>query len=689
MTTQSLFLLGLLFCQSTWATTAPNKSDTEFAFVLLHGDMDYGERSFHKFTTLTPIEKERLVPYFCAEVDNPDERVRDNAASLLTEIGPTAMPCLTEALKDKSDGVKFHVLWGLPKLPRLRESDKATQDNILHLLESPNPNLRRESVIALGKVGYPSKETIETLKNIYRTDAGLKSHAACALAEIGDLEEGLPLLQKDIQNNINCIGRLGAKARPLIPDLISLGKNNMSEGLIITLGKIGKDAAPTLPLLIAEFNKGGYNRTYCANAIVSIGVATKDVVSIIDLISRYSFGTDAPSFSSFGEKDAKRIFPALLEADRKLLEENTKQGNSCTLTWADQRSVELAPHIKDELLTVFASPQPAYCGMFRALAKLGPEAAKPIASYLKHDNNVVRLYAVNALKEMGPQAADALPELLEFIKESHKNRYNDLNAVNYAYETVGRIGEKAFPHLQKILASDTSSTWPLHAMGYMPAQERIIEYILSYAKHPNHGLRLKALETLKRLHAYPGKCVPVLIDAMNDSDSVISNEAVRTLETFGTEAKSAIPALKKKLNDAVQSKDANQILSLAQALNLINDSSMEVNNLVLSALASIDLKGRLQQINVFKKIGRIPDKYVNGIFEQISTLDGYGAALITEQLIDSKLLTDKQLISLMNADNVGITNAAFQILCETGTQEAKDACIKYARSPKNPHRFSK
>lgn len=672
-----IFLLFFLVLQPI-VKAEITQPDKEISFVLLHADMDYGERTWRRFNNSPLAEKEKLLPLLCAGVNDPDERVRENAVGNLLGIGEKALPCLTQALDDKSDGVKFHTLMGLPKLT---EKDSKTQEAIIKLLESGNPNIRRTAIETLGKAGFPSKEAISALKQKYNSnDDGFRSYAACALANIGDLTEALPLLQKDLANNVTCIGWLGPKASQLIPGMVDLAKKDMSYSLVIALGRMGKDAEPALPLLVKELLYGKEPR-WAAAGIINIGVATDDVLQIIDRIGPHTRLTPPASFASFGEKGAQRIFPKLMEI-RKTSKEKE---------WIDTRLYEMSPYLKPELLSLFKSSTPVDSELFRIIAKSGPKAARPIASYLKNKNNVVRLNAVNALKEMGPQAADVIPELIDFIRVPRVTSisgypYEDLNARTYAYETVGRIGKKALPYLQKILTSDNPETWAASAVGYMPADKKAVELILPFTLHPNKDLRLESIRSVARMHAYPSICIPALIKALDDTEIEVSDAAIVALEAYGPRAKSAIPALKIKLSEALKKRNTNRTYILAHALNTISVNSKETDKLVLSALLRIDPYGKLDQISVFQKIGQIPEEHVKAFFNNIPSLSGADQAVTIERLINSRIIKDKYLIDLLQDNNSTIASAAYEVLCETGTEAALKACREYASSDINPYR---
>ena len=689
-----VLLLVLSVSGDMRAIAGINRNDAEFAYVLLHSDMDYGERSVHKFESFSQEEKDRLRPLFCEGINNPDLKVRERAVNLLSVVGNSALPCLVEALKNKS--VKaFTVLWALPKNGPL---PKDVEREVIKLLEDPDRNIQREAITALGNSQNYSQDAANAIKRkLASKDNVLRPYIVCSLGLMGDLQDSLPMLRQAIRDGdegaIVCAGKIGPKASPLVPDIIARGKEKISDSIIISLGKIGKDAAPGLPLLVKVLKKGQENigTAYAVDAIINIGIATDDVVEVMDrLLPFYRFRWPKPTFSNFGPKDSRKLFPKIVELI------SSSQDSSFKVDVVPALS-DMAPQLKGELLSLFKTTSPVDSTMFAAVAKCGPEAAKPIASYLSDENNGVRLDAVNALKTMGPEAADAIPELLKFINTRYDN---DLNAGYYAYETMGVIGEKAFPNLRAALDSPKPQSWPIVSLGAMVPNKEINKMLISLLNNSDPVVREEAVHSLQRLHNSPMETVPALIKTLEDTNGRVSAAAVRALEPFGVDAKSAIPSLKKQLNAALQGNEPWRTYLLLKVLGSLEASSDKVDELLISALLNFKVRSSPENVRaeIFEKITILPGKYKQKLLSFVKLpsepeMPAWSSerelTAILGVLSKSRLIEVQELVDMMSGDKVTLANAAFATVCEVGTVEARDACEKFARSPKNPRRFSK
>jgi HEAT repeat protein len=124
-----------------------------------------------------------------------------------------------------------------------------------------------------------------------------------------------------------------------------------------------------------------------------------------------------------------------------------------------------------------------------------------------------RLWAIMTIAEIGPDAHQAVPPLIECFKDKRERlRYK-------ASEAVGKIGPKAIPLLVKSLESDNVHVrrWSAYALGEM--------------------------------HAGAKEAIPALLEAVKDQDSKVRAAAVAALGAMGPAAKTAIPAGTRLLRD--------------------------------------------------------------------------------------------------------------------------------------------
>jgi HEAT repeat protein len=132
-----------------------------------------------------------------------------------------------------------------------------------------------------------------------------------------------------------------------------------------------------------------------------------------------------------------------------------------------------------------------------------------LVSALKARDRNVRLHAVAALGEMGPQAREAVPALVEALR--------DVRIRDEVLKALGNIGSET----------------PEAAPAYLESLR--IE-----------GLRMLAAEKLERIGR---PAVPTLIDALKDEDPDIRETAARILGNLGPQADQAVPALTAALKD--------------------------------------------------------------------------------------------------------------------------------------------
>jgi hypothetical protein len=138
--------------------------------------------------------------------------------------------------------------------------------------------------------------------------------------------------------------------------------------------------------------------------------------------------------------------------------------------------------------------------------------------------------AAMALEVLGPRAKDAVPELVRI--------YNQNPSV-FSKISIGRV---------------------LGLMG--PYARAAVPSLLREAAGTNAVARANALFALGRIHANPDEVVPVLVKAaLQDSDRTTRIIAIGGLQTYGPDAKAAVPALVKFLEQHPPPAPANGFTS--------------------------------------------------------------------------------------------------------------------------------
>jgi HEAT repeat protein len=167
----------------------------------------------------------------------------------------------------------------------------------------------------------------------------------------------------------------------------------------------------------------------------------------------------------------------------------------------------------------------------RAIDELGlqkekaAEAVTPLTGLLKSDSAKVRAHAAHSLGEIGPAARPAVESLAQLLKDSD--------------ETVRRQA--------------------VHAIGGIrPGPRVMVPLCVKLLEDPDPGVRLRVMNAIADAGA---RAVPGLIVALDNDKAAYW--ACLILRDIGPEAKDAVPALTKKLQDKDPEVRREAILALA------------------------------------------------------------------------------------------------------------------------------
>jgi HEAT repeat protein len=127
---------------------------------------------------------------------------------------------------------------------------------------------------------------------------------------------------------------------------------------------------------------------------------------------------------------------------------------------------------------------------------------KPLSTWiemLEDTNPSTKLAAINAVGKIGPEAREAIPILVETIRETRNRDKRMLLACNYAL--LG-MGEEIVPSMISLLKDDNwemrrGSAWMLGKVG--PDAKDAIPALTQALDDPNPAVRTKAAEALKKI----------------------------------------------------------------------------------------------------------------------------------------------------------------------------------------------
>jgi HEAT repeat protein len=132
---------------------------------------------------------------------------------------------------------------------------------------------------------------------------------------------------------------------------------------------------------------------------------------------------------------------------------------------------------------------------------------KPLSEWMKmlKDEDLIKKYAaIKAIGELGPEAKEAIPILIETIREMKDRDKRILFACNQAL--LG-MGKEIVPHMIALLKDDTwemrrGSAWVLGKLG--PDAKDAVPALTEALNDPNHAVRTKAAEALKKIKGEEG-----------------------------------------------------------------------------------------------------------------------------------------------------------------------------------------
>lgn len=239
------------------------------------------------------------VPALRDLIKDPDASVRDQAMSLLGEIGPVAkaavpdllavlrdrsahprdrgeaaaalggvshsdtdmVPVLIRASTDPAPGVRLGAVRGLGNLGVATPDVVATLTAALS--SGGDPDLRRQAVFALGRLGPGAAKALPAVEDAGRRDPALATAVAITLLRLGREREGRDRLTAlavapEAERHF-FIDTLGEDFRPLaVPVLAEVVRRNARGGYwaMEALQSLGPDAAAAVPALVAFLKVG-------------------------------------------------------------------------------------------------------------------------------------------------------------------------------------------------------------------------------------------------------------------------------------------------------------------------------------------------------------------------------------------------------------------------------------------------
>jgi len=503
------------------------------------------------------------------QLSSGDEAARCLTIDALAEHGADAAPAvqaLIGLMADESALVRAHAA---RTLGEIGDPAKPAAEVLAQAMADDNEDVRLMAVGALAKI-KPGKEKVVPLmlKAMADEDYSVVLRATHALSSLGpDVVE--PMIEalknkKTAHWAVLVLHDLGPDAKPAVPALLAIledGDPETQAAVVEALGDIGDPAA--IPKLVEIANDHPYDiEIVAAFALSKFGPAAKDAAPHLEK----GLESDDPAMQTVCAYSLAMIFPDDEEKKKQAVELLVKAMTS------DEEKVRVAaasallqlnpdPEIvKGPFLAAIAtSDEATRQGMFASIASLGEEVVPRLQRALKE--KPVRPYAARALGEIGPKAADAVPDLVASLEgESPEVREQILMAIGH----IGENLDQAMPAAKAALADEDPHVkrGGIYVLGRIgpgakAASDDLYALLQSTGDNDDED-RLGTFAAWALVSIDPSKpeyakaAVPHLKTALEDARVGVRVEAAEALGKLGALAKDAVGALEeagKKVSD--------------------------------------------------------------------------------------------------------------------------------------------
>ncbi len=508
------------------------------------------------------------VPALIKALSREEGELRWHAARSLGFVGPdaaAAIPALLKALGDDSPDVRAYSAFALGEI-----GDKSSEvvDRLIKTAFDKSVLVRRASLKALLKLDPPQEKAIPVvLKILEEGDPAIITPAMYTLAEEG--EGVVPRLCNVLDNEKACywaclvLAEIGPKAKAAVPHIKGVLKHKDPEvrlQALMTLGEIGPASKPLTPDIVAmlENDKFGGVRYAAAFALGKIGAdadATKALNKAVTskdpflrMLGAWALARNNPGDKAMVKRAVDLILQSFKSDDVHLRRAAAKAAVDFDVPLDD-----VAPMLVEAL----QDKDPVVVGnAIAALAERGPKALKHVDKLLKHKE--LRYYALLLIPRLGPEAAPAVPALVDVLDEKPQGEA-DLEfqrEVRFALAAIGPGAKGAVPALAKSLDSKNdeicaSASYALGKIG--PAAKAAVPKLRNNLKSGSSIVQLASmgalLEILPRNPQLERVAVPLLTKGLENEYELVRAECATALGKIGGPAKRALPQLKQRLKD--------------------------------------------------------------------------------------------------------------------------------------------
>ncbi len=459
------------------------------------------------------------------------------------------VPEWVEGLADPDPSVRDRAVHALANLPHATP-DAVTR--ITELLDHENRDVRQDAFAALQNMGRAAKFATPRLLAILsdRSSAADDRYVAgCTLAKIGPAAvEAVPGLVEVLHDEnsyarlgaINALAGIGPPASRAVADLFSLAVNDRSGGFAWSIHlsasrAIAQIGTPALPFLVQSLRNGNVEEKVTAAATIRrmaerLPESAREAIPAL----RVAIGdrdaavrVNAAGAIWYTRHDANEVLPVLVSVIHEHRERE----------WLEMRRT--APTSSPRTLY---SPRGVAVYVFK---DMGPDAGQAVPTLVEVlqdcSGSSLEKETLEALGSIGPSAESALPHILPYLWSN--NRGLRVSAA----KVMHRIAPEAKVPVADIVAQIVDDPFGAHAavlvLGEIDetSREAAVPLLVELLTSTDWRIRLKSLEALGEIGRDAAAASEAIERLAKDANPLVkqaASQALRAIELSCDEAKS-------------------------------------------------------------------------------------------------------------------------------------------------------
>lgn len=491
---------------------------------------------------------------------NKDETVRRQAAELLGAVsGKESVSALRAALKDSAVSVSVSAAAALCRLER--GQGKEFLPLLIEGLKGTNYRAFQNAAQALTIVGPEAKTALPALLDTLKNPDPLMARIAAMVvpylgrddpAAFKALVSALKYPEVEVRVTVcAALGKMTVKDSSAVPaleevlkDKEDLGVRTAAASALASLGTAGKPAVPALTAALKDAE--GRVRLSVASALLHLDPkATAAVPVLAELLQHPEDGLRQQAAAEV-RRQGRTLLPILKDAlqDKDpAVRGGAAQGLGALGPTASSVVALLNNTLKDDVPAVRVEAAIALC----RLSAVNPGVVGPLLDGLKTGDRGVRRRAAESLAVVGPRAKEAIPALLNLMKDP-ANAPGRAAAAR-ALGMVGAEAKMVGPALGAALKDDSplvrlAAAEALLKLGPASQTGEPIAVLIALLGDKTVATRTQGVLIKAGPAALPG-----LLQALKDKDPDARRGAIGVLGQLGVKKEEVAPALTTALKD--------------------------------------------------------------------------------------------------------------------------------------------